>query len=1129
MASQTDERIDLAELGRVVRSIEPSAFLVPPRILRRVIRQDRGIAGIGLDVPHPKSYLITRDALRPLVSNAELGLKLDVALPSTTILLAQPEPERLASRPRGEILLRYWRLLFHAHVHLTLERRLRDRKLTDAIIRQRIHQIGAAEFDEVRAVLRQEHLLLPPRDDRGVYVEFAAVYLELRHFAPARLARFFPALETLESIDALLAADVDAARLFTGTRLPGAVPPLSLSEPLPKTSEVEAFATGESPGPPSETAYRRQLARAEQASARGNVVRAAIYRTQAEMVAPPPSAPQARAEARADLDRLTERLQASLGLSDDAARQWREALEPLRRPAADGIWPAEARLLYDLQRVCVDHERAVYAVDLTEWAVTFGKRPIKRLLPFQPDVLAVKHLRGAAGRLPAVRVSEEDRAALAALLTSAVHQGEHQLRERVRPVLAETLRQVNLTPQNFPERIALAKLIEELLDRVCEHGYLTMSDLRDAVSRNNLKLPDLAGPGEFLLGDRLIRANRGLAVALDGVYRRGEIYLRWLQRLSSTAFGTPAGRLVTRFGIVPFGGAYLILEGLHYLCEEIGFKVELVSVWSVGLLGVFLLLLLQVAGFRQKLAAVLRQVGHGLRVVFLDWPAAVVRLPLVRALLRSRWLRFLFHYALLPLIFALPVWLWLRWRGLSPGAAGVGSAAVFLTAEVIFNSRLGRDLEEATTDWLMASWQRLRSDILPGLFRFVMDFFKGFLETVDRFLYTVDEWLRFRAGDSRLSVAVKACLGSLWSLLTYMVRMVINVLVEPQINPIKHFPVVTVSHKLLLPLAFSPEPASRPSIVGDLLVTHAGFGVAEANFWAFWIIASIPGVFGFMVWELKENWRLYRANRPATLVPVAIGHHGETMSRFLRPGFHSGTLPKLYARLRRAGRRARQQGDARSLVKLRQTLEQVKEGIHRFVERELVAVLQQSRGWGGAAVSVGEISLGSNRVRIELRCPELSERSLFLMFEEQAGWLVAGLPGQGWFAELQEGQRRVLRAALAGFYKLANVDLVREQIEASFAPARFSYDVSDDALVVWMGPQNEIEVAYDLTADPVLEPRLTAGRPPKPPPVLSAVPLRFRDVLLSWDEWVAIWEQDQTGKGLPESFLPGVCLLPTDR
>src|SRR5262249_21554479 len=130
------------------------------------------------------------------------------------------------------------------------------------------------------------------------------------------------------------------------------------------------------------------------------------------------------------------------------------------------------------------------------------------------------------------------------------------------------LLEVGMSPQNFPEQVALNKLTEELLDQVVERGYLNMSHLRDGVSGNNLKLPDLAGPREFFLGDRLLRANRRLVVSLDGIYHRGEVYLRWMQRLSSVAFGTPVGRFLTRYLALPFGGAFIILKGLYYLIEE---------------------------------------------------------------------------------------------------------------------------------------------------------------------------------------------------------------------------------------------------------------------------------------------------------------------------------------------------------------------------------------------------------------------------------------------------------------------------------------------------------------------------------------------------------------------------------
>ena len=44
-------------------------------------------------------------------------------------------------------------------------------------------------------------------------------------------------------------------------------------------------------------------------------------------------------------------------------------------------------------------------------------------------------------------------------------------------------------------------------------------------------------------------------------------------------------------------------------------------------------------------------------------------------------------------------------------------------------------------------------------------------------------------------------LGLVWVVVAYLVRIYVNLLIEPQVNPIKHFPVVTVSHKVILPLS----------------------------------------------------------------------------------------------------------------------------------------------------------------------------------------------------------------------------------------------------------------------------------------------------------------------------------------
>ena len=68
------DSLTLETLREMLGAIDPAALLVEPRILRRVIRLDRRLAGLGLFVPHRKSYTIERDRLLAFVDRAELEL-----------------------------------------------------------------------------------------------------------------------------------------------------------------------------------------------------------------------------------------------------------------------------------------------------------------------------------------------------------------------------------------------------------------------------------------------------------------------------------------------------------------------------------------------------------------------------------------------------------------------------------------------------------------------------------------------------------------------------------------------------------------------------------------------------------------------------------------------------------------------------------------------------------------------------------------------------------------------------------------------------------------------------------------------------------------------------------------------
>ncbi len=133
-----DERqtaLSLTALDDALRAADPAVLVVPPRIVRRVIKQHAGVSGIGLRVPHRKTYIIHRDALLSIVDLADLDLDPDTELPEEVILIARPTGDMLSEMSSAEALIKYWRQLFHARVHLALEERIAAGGLGDGEVR----------------------------------------------------------------------------------------------------------------------------------------------------------------------------------------------------------------------------------------------------------------------------------------------------------------------------------------------------------------------------------------------------------------------------------------------------------------------------------------------------------------------------------------------------------------------------------------------------------------------------------------------------------------------------------------------------------------------------------------------------------------------------------------------------------------------------------------------------------------------------------------------------------------------------------------------------------------------------------------------------------------------------------
>ncbi len=1091
--------------------------VLPGRLVRRVLKAHRAqhasAAGgappaMALQVPHAHVAVLPRETLLRLVRREDLGPQ---ELPETVILVAQPEV------PEAEVARAVWRAAFHGHVHAELERKQRAGGLSEPGIRARIERLGQTEFDEIRAVLAGEDLLFRRGDDREVYVEFAAFYLELGQFAPADREKFFPSLRDPGRVLATLEQDVDAAALLARCRPEGLIGPSWAADAEPHEPASSA-APGALPRRPESAAAL--LAGAELVRRRGNLARAAILQLQA-------GTEEGRRGALGDLGDLGRRLRTALEGAHPQRTgepapdlEWGPALTSLAEHAASAWSPRSraARVLLDLQKACVESERERRTVDVIGWLASFGRRPIVRPLPMARPVRVARLLERAFEASHGLELGPGPRRELEGVLRAAVAKARENTRLALLPVLRAVLDEVGLRPTNVPEEVAREKLCAELLDRIRERGFLGLGELRDALSRSNLKLHNLRAE-ELTRGDALLRADALLALRLDGVYRPGEIYLRNLQRLSGIAFGTRAGRLVSLHVALPLLAAFVSLEAVQHLAHALGKRfghphVQLRTGASTLAITLLFYGLLHAPRLRALAWSVLAVVGGVLRAVFVGAPVWLFTRAPVVAVLRSRPFALFARLLVRPALLGVPALLFARHHGLSlPASAGV-AGGLFLAAAAFSGTPLGARVEESVTDALVLGLGNLRRHVLPGLVALALDLSRRGVERVDRAIYVVDEWLTFRPGERAASLVLKGAFGALWFVLTYLVRIYVNLLIEPQVNPIKHFPVVTVSHKILLPMA--------PTLLELFRAPLLPLGAVAANAIAGTTVFLLPGVFGFLVWELKENWRLYAQNRPGSLEPVRIGHHGETMSGLLVVGFHSGTVPKLFTKLRRAARRG-----AASQHAHRQALHEIEHALTTFFERELVGLLRGTARWTAGELSVHAVVVGSNRVRVgvALGRGDLAEVA-WLHFEEQSGWLVASVASPGFFASLAPDQRATMAIALAGIYKLCAVDLVREQVEALIHRdgEELPYDIADEGLVVWPGAGFATEVSYDLRGVGALAPRVR-GADPGPQPVLAAERLVFARQPVAWSAWVGAF----AASGSTPSVLVEPSVLPPMR
>jgi hypothetical protein len=911
-------------LERHLREREPAVRLVSELTLLRALAQ---AIEAGERVPDNPRLPLWVPADRVPDLPAEPG--------QTKLLLITSPDDRLLHRCSIETVRTiYDRLLDRAHFAQTA---------TDAKYKSLSEPIGR----EVRFVLESDHLLPTDATDEETGRTFHTVIAELRKNRPDAVAVVFPLLATGEH-----AADPSPAVSLQAADWP----------------DVREIVAG----------------------TKNHVRRAIEYHRR----------PEDRDTAVGILcEGLGGRLRETLLLDESGSADWNAALAALLPHTASATWTPAAKALYELQKMALDLAGPQYAVAPFEWLRSFGKRSLKQPLDKARDIIRLRHLAKAERHLARVSLDAPARGAWERLLGRERHAAEDRIRATLAPILRDALDRAGLGAGGHVETVARDKLIAELIHVVCERGFFRLADLRDAIARNKLKLADLDGVREIAAGDELLRADKLLGQELFGIYQRGEIYLRGIQRMSAAGFGTPIGRAVTLFLLLPFGGAFLALEFLQHVVHGAaglgaavgllseGHHPHLVHWWTLAPLGLFFLGLVNSREFRAAVGRFLGQLGSGIVTVFVTLPRALWRSRVVRYALDSRVVRYFWRTVALPLalgaIAALATILYSD--PVSPGlAAGIGALA-FAASFIAIHSPPGRLLYETLAEAALDTGRFLWASLIPGLVSWFVWAFREVADAVERLLYAADEALRFREGQSKEMLWLKVAVGVVWFPIAYVTRFVFYLLVEPQVNPVKHFPVVTVSHKVIWPMVpqLSRWTGLSPWTMGT-------------------IVNAIPGIFGFIAWELKENWRLYAANRPERLRPVPIGHHGETMRGLLRPGFHSGTVPKLYRKLRALHDAA--EPDARRFQHLHHELHHVEIAVRRQVEWELLALLNDP------AIHLESVALGCRRIEAVLR---KGEGRLTLAWELIDGTVVGTTAFENWSATADES------AAVAGMHAAA--------------------------------------------------------------------------------------------------------------
>ncbi len=1150
------------KLDEILETADPGAVLVTRTVLDRLLLIQWKQPPLVGQVPRRDFVVMDRQILVNRVDSTELLISSDRNLPHNVLVLERPGEEDLGllrkSDPFGPgslgsshalntfdsdeheirrrqrtVLVEVWKRLFLAMVDRALlefgkTSDKSDRKMARPLVRLGVLvPEGTIEFDEVSRVLSREKCVLPDSAYPMILHEFALVFLGLRCFSPQATGYWFPTLSPAkqDEIYAALGDDLPVRDLLNRSRLAPWLEAASDEDDL--QSEANQY-------------FIRLQRLADQSLEKGNLVDAAILRVRASRVAPAHKSNPARIMACSHLRQMVQGIHQRLGLEENQIGEATAVLDPLLEKADQGYKNREEKLLRELENIYEDVISPPQTLDLMGWILSGGTSRLRRPRILVDVIRATRFLRLAQQHLTFTRIENSARQSVEGLLRKARLVNETEVRVQIGPVLYEALKDAGFAPPSQLGQLALGQIVETLIDRILEQGFLTFQNLRDSLAVSPVKMPDLANFAQWVRGDELLRLDRRLATLLEGVYQPSELYGAMLERATAASFGTGIGRFISLFVLFPYLTAFVVVAFIYHLFKTLEHHNlgpitpdrDMAELWVISAaVGTVVLVFVARPRVRLMTGHILGRTLDFLTWTFLDLPRKVSSSEMVQSLVLEP-LSWVLSYGVKPVLAIMgmryfqPLWFeelagWILW---------------FVIFNVLLNMRPGLMAGALIIRSLKKAFSHLGNGLLGGAILLWQGFLKKMLTGIDGLILLVEEWISVRQKDEGLWIAMQALLQSLWFPLGYTLRFSFMVVIEPFLNPVK-LPVCFVAMKIFYPVI---GPPLHLGLDGTL-----NFFLVEALVWVIDFI--IPGAFGFFFWEFRENWRLYEANRPKRMPPAMVGPQGETLRELLEPGFHAGTIPAVYRRLRKACDLRTTRMDFRLERACLREIGEICEDLARLTRRQFCDILGRCVGWQNLMTEVAlpkdsslEDPFGIPPTGFSVRTPLLATNRIVILLdwfhpgknpdneplaidmEFMGSRLFARVGNPAWLALLPPEANRSLTASLAWFFTQMGIGVSNEHLGAGLPKGFIRASVVDRAITLF--PEEASDSPARLRTDWSGERIMSIRRDSRIPRPLPAATMIFGSVQMGWKDFVSWFEAEAKTPSCEPLFAGGVAL-----